>query len=68
MNLRAPDRKDPRGKLAGGIGTLVVHAGAALFLVSQVRTTTATPQERGGRRQVGAVGVRDPGRVPRSPS
>ena len=43
MNLRAPDRKDPRGKLAGGIGTLVVHAGAALFLVSQVRTTTATP-------------------------
>ena len=43
MNPRAPDRQDRRSKLAGGIGTLVVHAGAALFLVSQVRTTTATP-------------------------
>ena len=43
VNLRAPDRGDPRSKLAGWIGTLVVHAGAALFLVSQVRTTTATP-------------------------
>ena len=32
MNLRAPDRRDPRSKVAGGIGTLVVHAGAALFL------------------------------------
>ena len=43
MNLRAPDRRDPRSKVAGGIGTLVVHAGAALFLISQARTTTATP-------------------------
>jgi outer membrane biosynthesis protein TonB len=43
VNLRAPDRNDPRSKLAGGIGTVVVHAAAALFLVSQVRTTTATP-------------------------
>ena len=42
MNPRAPDRQDRRSKLAGGIGTLVVHAGAALFLVSQVRTTAAT--------------------------
>ena len=43
MNLRAPDRRDPRSKLAGGIGTVVVHAAAALFLLGQVRTTTATP-------------------------
>jgi periplasmic protein TonB len=43
VNPRASDRKDPRGKLAGGIGTLAVHAAAALFLVSQVRTSTATP-------------------------
>jgi len=43
VNLRAPDRTDRRSKLAGTIGTLVVHAGAALFLVSQVRTSTATP-------------------------
>jgi protein TonB len=43
VNLRAPDRHDPRSKLAGGVGTLVVHAVAALLLVSQVRTTTATP-------------------------
>jgi periplasmic protein TonB len=43
VNPRTPDRQDRRSKLAGGIGTLVVHAGAALFLVSQVRTTAATP-------------------------
>jgi protein TonB len=43
VNLRAPDRPDPRSKLAGMAGTLVVHAAAALFLFSQVRTTTATP-------------------------
>jgi protein TonB len=43
VNLRAPNRPDPRSKLAGGIGTVVVHGAAALFLVSQVRTTTATP-------------------------
>ncbi len=43
MNLRASNRKEPRGKLAGGIGTLLVHGAAALFLVSQVRTSTATP-------------------------
>ena len=33
MKMRAPDRRDPRSKLAGWIGTLVVHAAAALFLV-----------------------------------
>jgi periplasmic protein TonB len=43
VNVRAPDRKDPRGKLAGMVGTLLVHGGAALFLMGQVRTTTATP-------------------------
>ncbi len=43
MNLRAPDRKDPRSKLAGTIGSVVVHAAAALFLLGQARTTTATP-------------------------
>ena len=42
MNPRGSDRGDGRSKLAGGIGTVVVHAAAALFLVSQVRTTTAT--------------------------
>jgi protein TonB len=43
VNLRAPDRRDSRSKLAGTIGTLLVHAGAAAFLSSQVRTSTATP-------------------------
>jgi outer membrane biosynthesis protein TonB len=43
VNLRAPDRPDPRSKLAGIVGTVVVHAAAAVFLFSQVRTTTATP-------------------------
>jgi protein TonB len=43
VNLRAPDRKDPRSKLAGGIGSLVVHGAAGLFLMSQVQPTTATP-------------------------
>lgn len=43
MNLRAPDRGEGRSKLAGGIGTILVHAAAAAFLFSQVRTSTATP-------------------------
>jgi periplasmic protein TonB len=43
VNLRPSDRRDPRSKLAGIVGSVVVHAGAALFLMSQVRTTTATP-------------------------
>lgn len=43
MKWRAPDRPDSRSKLAGGIGTAVVHVAAAVFLFSQVRTTTATP-------------------------
>jgi outer membrane biosynthesis protein TonB len=43
VNLRPPDRGDGRSKLAGGIGTILVHAAAAAFLFSQVRTSTATP-------------------------
>ncbi len=43
MNLRGPDRGDGRSKLAGGVGTILVHAAAAAFLFSQVRTSTATP-------------------------
>ena len=43
MNLRAPEREDPRSKLAGAVGTVTVHAAAVLFLMSQARTTTATP-------------------------
>ena len=43
MKLRAPDRGDPRSRLAGGTGTVVAHVGAALFLVSQVRPTPPTP-------------------------
>ncbi len=43
MNLRAPDRGDSRSKLAGGIGTFLVHGAAAVFLFSQVRTSAATP-------------------------
>ena len=43
MNPRTPDRGDARSKLAGGIGTILVHAAAAAFLFSQVRTSGATP-------------------------
>ena len=43
MNLRPPDRGDGRSKLAGGIGTVLVHAAAAAFLFSQVRSSAATP-------------------------
>jgi periplasmic protein TonB len=43
VNLRATDRRDPRSKVAGGIGTILVHGAAAVFLMSQVRTTQATP-------------------------
>jgi periplasmic protein TonB len=43
VNLRPPDRGDARSKVAGGIGTLLVHAAAAVFLFSQVRSSGATP-------------------------
>ena len=43
MNVRPPERRDPRSKTAGLLGTVVVHAGAALFLMSQVQTSKATP-------------------------
>jgi protein TonB len=43
VNLRAPDREDGRSRLAGAIGTVLVHSAAAAFLFSQVRATVATP-------------------------
>ncbi len=43
MNLRPPARGDGRSKVAGGIGTILVHTAAAAFLFSQVRSSTATP-------------------------
>jgi protein TonB len=43
VKSRAPDRGDGRSKLAGGIGTILVHAAAAGFLFSQVRPSVATP-------------------------
>jgi protein TonB len=43
VNLRAPDREDGRSRLAGAIGTVLVHGAAAAFLFSQVRATVATP-------------------------
>ncbi|MGH7580825.1 MAG: TonB C-terminal domain-containing protein [Gemmatimonadales bacterium] len=43
MNLRAPVRPDARSKVAGSVGTVVVHAAAALFLFSQVERSAATP-------------------------
>jgi periplasmic protein TonB len=43
VNLRPPDRGDARSKVAGGIGTILVHAAAAAFLFGQVRTSAATP-------------------------
>jgi protein TonB len=43
VNLRGPVREDRRSKLAGGIGTVLVHAAAVLLLSTQVRPSTATP-------------------------
>jgi protein TonB len=43
VKLRGPDRGDGRSKLAGGIGTILVHAAAAAFLFSQARPSGATP-------------------------
>ena len=43
VNVRPPDRGDPRSKVAGMIGSVLVHAAAIGFLFSQVRTSTATP-------------------------
>jgi protein TonB len=42
VNLRGHDRRDPRGKVAGTIGSVVVHAAAVLFMVSQVSTSKAS--------------------------
>jgi periplasmic protein TonB len=43
VKVRGAGRGDGRSKVAGGIGTVLVHAAAGAFLFSQVRTTTATP-------------------------
>jgi protein TonB len=43
VKLRPPDREDARSKVAGGIGTILVHAAAGAFLFSQVQRTEATP-------------------------
>jgi protein TonB len=42
VNVRA-DRRSPPGKTAGLVGTLLVHAAAAGFLVSQVKPTAVMP-------------------------
>jgi protein TonB len=42
VNVRT-DRRSPPGKVAGLVGTLLVHAAAAGFLFSQVKPTAATP-------------------------
>lgn len=43
MNLRGQNRQDPRGKWAGTIGSVLVHAAAVLFLASQASTSKASP-------------------------
>ena len=43
MNLRGQDRQDSRGKVAGTIGSVLVHAAAVLFMASQVSTSKASP-------------------------
>jgi periplasmic protein TonB len=43
VNLRAPNRRDPRSQVAGLLGTVLVHAGAVFFLMSQVKPSNATP-------------------------
>lgn len=43
MNLRGQDRRDPRGKVAGTIGSIVVHGLAVLFMVSQVSASKDSP-------------------------
>ncbi len=44
MNPRGQDRQDSRGRIAGGIGSVLVHALIVLFFVIQVRPPTASPQ------------------------
>ena len=43
MNARVADRGDPPGKVAGTIGTLLVHAAAAAFLFTQARSGPPSP-------------------------
>ena len=43
MNLRGQDRRDTRGKVAGTIGSVLVHVAAVLFMASQASTSKASP-------------------------
>ena len=43
MNVRALDRGDPPGKVAGMIGTVLVHVAAAAFLFSQAQQGKPSP-------------------------
>jgi protein TonB len=45
VRVRGPNRDDGRSKLAGGIGSVLVHAAAVLFLVSQVGKSTSSAQQ-----------------------
>jgi protein TonB len=40
VNLRMPDRGSPTGKTVGLVGTILIHAAAATFLVTQARSST----------------------------
>jgi protein TonB len=40
VKLRMPDRGSPSGKTVGLVGTILVHAAAATFLVTQARSST----------------------------
>ena len=44
MNLKYRERKGVPGRSVGMVGTVLVHAGAAAFMFSQVRASTAGPQ------------------------
>jgi periplasmic protein TonB len=40
VKLRMPDRGSPTGKTVGLVGTILIHAAAATFLVTQARSST----------------------------
>jgi periplasmic protein TonB len=40
VKLRMPDRGSPSGKAVGLVGTILIHAAAATFLVTQARSST----------------------------
>ncbi len=43
MKIRTPDRRGPPGRMAGLVGTLVVHAAAVAFVFTQVKSSQASP-------------------------